>query len=405
MKKVKLLLVKIICFCVVICGNAEEKDHSSRRAMTFIRQSITHTNDTNIVLVKSYSNPYGFYRDVYEFLDSASYTYDNALAIIALCNDGDTTNARKLCNTLKYLQNSDVQFQDGRLRNSYAINAPFDTTLVLSSDNYEKSTTTGEMAWILISWLYFMQETDSDEFLVPAIRLGNWIYSNCYCDNNFPGYVGGYLYENGLLVKQNWKSVEHNIDVYVAFKNLYEVTQDSIWLFRANNAQDFVFKMRSKDGGFFWAGTTNEGNINYFIPSDVQALAPLAFPDSASLQLSTNWAYAHCRVEKKNTTGIHFRNGGNDGIWPEGSAQTALALGFQKSGEKERYLLSHIKRIQDKYMNGGIPASYPDKIFTGFYRDNKPLNYYPFAHVGATAWYYLALKGTNPFRIRKKIKN
>ena len=50
---------------------------------------------------------------------NAAYTYDQALAIMALVAMGDTARARRIGDALIYAQNHDRFWHDGRLRNAY----------------------------------------------------------------------------------------------------------------------------------------------------------------------------------------------------------------------------------------------------------------------------------------------
>ncbi len=101
------------------------------------------------------------------------------------------------------------------------------------------STHTGNVAWATIALLSLYEETHENTYLNASIRLGEWIERECRNETGYGGYTGGYEgWEKtaNKLEGQNktlWKSTEHNIDAYVTFFRLYNLTGEDKWTDKA----------------------------------------------------------------------------------------------------------------------------------------------------------------------------
>lgn len=195
--------------------------------------------------------------------DYTAWVYDNDLAIIALIDKGtpeDMSRSKILCDALIWAQNHDHDFKDGRMRDGYWANDLSDPSGKYSSIKSSGSGT-GNMAWTIIALLRYYEVTENKTYLSASICMSNWIYENTYDIRGSGGYTGGYA-DNDFdekLEKIEWKSTEHNIDTYVAFMKLYEITKNSTWRERALHAETFVVAMWDEGEGHFWTGTTNDG--------------------------------------------------------------------------------------------------------------------------------------------------
>ena len=356
-------------------------------------------------------------------LANAAYTYDNALAMLAYLSRGlpqDIERARLIGKALAYAQRHDPIYSDGRLRNAYRAGELFDlaTGKVLLPgwwsekegkwfvDSFCYTQHTGNMAWALLAWLRYQEVTGSDEFLQNCLDLAQWLLENTRDTRGEGGFTGGVALvfkgedEGAAEEKLLWKSTEHNLDLYVAFKKLYQLTGDEKWLEASNEAKNFVLSMWSSAEKHFWTGTLPDGEtINKdVIPTDCQTWGLLSLRDKAFNGMP--WAEENNLLCPKDLLapycGFDF-NSNLDGVWFEGTAQAAVAYRFLKEADKARYYLTQLERAQRELGkgSGGLVAAWPlngEKVDTGFGWD-----YFQRLHVGATAWYIFAKEAYNPY--------
>jgi hypothetical protein len=278
-----------------------------------------------------------------------------------------------------------------------------------------------------------------------------------------PGFCGGIEWtgEYNKLgcfedVPEPWQSTEHNIDLAVVFRRLERVEAAGPgWDVPLGWAQKFLrwatmspsapnyggkhYRKEPEQGGFGAGAKPFEphgreylvrGNvgtadwIHHPIPLDVQAWSVLAFyrgnvfpprgdgsDDLCPARFATamNWADAHCRVASGPLQGYTFAAPGPElqpdfehDIWPEGTAQGALAwraMGQAARADRLLATLDDVVRLAafDGPAHGAMPAAFPRKVETGFWLFKTRLGYYRLPHVGATAWYVMAKLNFNPF--------
>jgi hypothetical protein len=351
---------------------------------------------------------------------NVAFTYDNALVLIAFLARGsasDLDRARILANCLSYAVKHDRFYSDGRLRNAYmgadlilfpgwTPNNRVDTVRMPGfwdrnknkwfEDKIQVSTYTGNVAWAIISLISAYQILGDPKYIAKAETLGRWVEEECKDIGSTGGYTGGFEGWEPKPTELKYKSTEHNLDLYVAFQRLYEVTGKEKWEKLALHAKKFVDSMWDENDGKFWTGTKKNGSgfNKDVIPLDVQAWAILAFRDEAIRYLrALEYAERHHSVRG----GFDF-NTDKDGIWYEGTAQMAAA--YQSCGQsaKATALLSLIESAQ--LQSGAIPAASRDGLTTGFtlpLPGNPPWLYYHRGHIGATAWYLFAKLRINPY--------
>ncbi|MDD2889486.1 MAG: T9SS type A sorting domain-containing protein [bacterium] len=382
-----------------------------------IKYNLSRLDSSRLRFIQSYI-PQSYVHDKYWALNQA-YTYDNALAMLAFIAQDSLKRAKLIGDAFKYGQEHDRFFHDGRLRNAYRTgdisehNSEArlpgwwnDTLSKECEDSYQVGTYTGDMAWVIIAWLTYDSLNHETRYRANACSLGNWIWNNCYDANGIPGYTGGYIGGEPTPEKERWKSTEHNLDVYVAFKHLYDVTNELRWDTLANLAWDFVDSMWDSDSGHFWVGTKNSDTINYFSSLDAQTWGVLTEGNPDTCMKAINWAEENCRDSCGTFQGFHFSTI-RDGIWWEGTAQMCCA--FQNKGDnaKADTFLDQLKNWQSNNVpvgnNKGIGACYPDSIYTGMDKMWGQWNYYNRLHIGATSWYIFALKKVNPYWLKDTI--
>ncbi len=384
------------------------------------------------------SDPYDPAHDFDKVERNAAFSYDNAVAMIALIAAGDLDRARTIADGFLYAQANDRFFNDGRLRNAYQAGDmmlppgwvpnnkantvrmpgwydPGRTTWF--EDETHVSSNTGNVAWAMLALLYFYETTGEQKYLQAVDQLGDWVIENTSDTRGSGGFTGGYdgwengysgncptqdMYVNGQC-KRGYKATEHNIDLYAAFSRLDAIEKSEKWARAAQQAKTFVLSMWDNDpmqGLKFWTGTDEAGIIPdmKIVPVDIQAWAIQALGSRAQPYLQ---ALDYVESHHKTTYGYGFKqNGGNDcgdNTWFEGTSQVAVAYLLSGNSAKWQSILDDVH--SQELTSGAVPATDGDCVNTGFdLNDGKPWLYFKRAHVGATAWLSLAENQGNPFR-------
>jgi hypothetical protein len=349
-----------------------------------------------------------------QYIQNVAFIYDDALALIALVARGTTEDmqrAKILADSFIFAKENDRYFTDGRMRNAYRtgdLADPAGKALLPGwwdtkeskwfEDNEQISTYTGNIAWVLVAMLDYYQRDPSEKYKNAAEELGKWIYDNCYDERGSLGYTGGYQGWEPNPSKILWKSTEHNIDVYVAFTRLYQLTKDNIWLDRANHAKSFVEAIWDENQKHFWTGTTEDGiTINKSaLPADVNTWAIIALGTPDKYKAALDWVENNCYVQcpEDGFKGFDF-NDDRDGVWFEGTAHTVLAFQATGQSDKANIFLNELQRAQASAQNTdgkGLVAACHDGVSTGF-----NWKYFNRLHIGATSWYIFAELGYNPY--------
>jgi exo-beta-1,3-glucanase (GH17 family) len=205
-----------------------------------------------------------------QYFAGSAHIYDNALAILAFLARGTTADirqARAMADALVYVQNHDPSFTDGRLRSAYHAEALSGSGGIAWywNDAYGAGTHVGNMSWVILALTRMYQTTGEAQYRDAAIRLGNWIHDHTYDERFYGGYTGGYEGWEPAQIRLDWKSTEHNIDAYVAFATLYDITHETKWWEHALHAKRFVRSMWFENTlgggtpvGWFWTGTKGD---------------------------------------------------------------------------------------------------------------------------------------------------
>jgi hypothetical protein len=324
------------------------------------------------------------------FTDSE--TYDDALIIdayLARRTRGALSRAEIIGNGLLYVQANDVA-HDGRIRAAYA-----PTPLASPSDVQvtDSATAVGNMAWAGQALVQLYAATGTKAYLAGAEAIGTWIQANSYDTRGAGGYTGGVT---AAGQKIEWKSTEHNIDVYAFFRLLARETGNAAWSARAAWARRFVVAMWDGRDGRFYVGTTVDGTTvnSSQTPEDVNSWSYLAFRDPA-YAASVSWDVRNLAVSAGGFSGVSFCQGDRSGVWFEGTAHLADALEFRGAPAEAATYLRDIAYAQANGPNGdglGIIAASKDKL-----SDCDGDYYYASLHTGTTAWYILAAQRIDPF--------
>jgi hypothetical protein len=371
--------------------SATQLDHSATRAYTFLNLMMDrYTAGSTPRLVQSFTGgvlgQQGF---------TSSVTYDDALVIDAYLAEGTQAGrarAEVIGDGLLYVQAQDPA-HDGRIRAAYApspLLGPGDV------DATDPATLAGNMAWAGQALVQLYAATGRTAYLAGAEAIGNWVQANCYDVRGAGGYTGG---ETASGQKIEWKSTEHNIDLYVLFTLLARETGARVWSARAAWARRFVASMWDGQQHYFYVGTTPDGVTpnQAEVPEDVNSWSFLALRDPADAA-SVTWIVRNLAVTAGGFSGVSYCQGDRSGVWFEGTAHLADALEFRGDPGDDALAAKYLADIYYAQAHGpngdrlGIIAASKDGL-----TDCAGGSYYASLHTGTTAWYILAVKKIDPF--------
>jgi len=341
-------------------------------------------------------------------LAGAAFTYDNALAGIALLACGDTASAKRIGDAVVRAMERDPGMPDGRVRNAYRAGPMTEDKAALPgrwdagkkqwiADAYQVSTATGNVAWAALLLLNLSEAERSPAYMASARKLLGWIEQRTRAKNAPDGYNGGWYGWDNAQRAQTWKSTEHNIDIAMA----------AAWAARAGGpaeaerqqartALDFVNRMWNAQEQRFNIGTKEDGAT---ISTEASGLDAQLWPVLAAPEGSCAWTRALDWVDKNHRFAEGYGFSRNpDGIWTEGSAQAAATLVARKGTAPEALWQLLASQRADNGLYYATPSARistglaigPDSTGADFY-------YYRWPHLGATAWIALAATGFNPF--------
>ena len=320
----------------------------------------------------------------------AAFTYDNALAGLALLAAGERESAWRLAEGLRLAQSQDRFWRDGRLRNAYAAgrqhaDAPASARPpgwwdgAWREDAYQVGSALGPVAFAMLLWTAMGEA----RFLAAARAAA----SGCAGVRAESGFAGGVLGHEPAPAPLRWRSTEQNLDLAIAFARVGRQVE-------AAHAADFVRAMWEPREGRFIAGLTPAGVRNGHSALDANIFPLLAWPREARFAPALDWVL-----------GRHGAAGGldfdmdRDGAWLEGTAQAALLLRrLGREAEAQGFgatIARHMTR------EGWVRAASIPALTTGLETGITPgvadFTYPDRAHLGATAWVVLAALGVSPF--------
>lgn len=342
-------------------------------------------------------------------LAGAAFTYDNALAGIALLACGELASAKRIGDAVVRAVAHDQNVADGRVRNAYRAGPVAEEKPALPgrwdagkkqwiADAYQVSTATGNVAWAALLLLNLHQAEPSPAYLTGARKLLAWTEQRTRARNAPDGYNGGWYGWDNAQRPQTWKSTEHNIDIAMA----------AAWAARASGqaggpereqarvALDFVRRMWHPAEQRFHIGTKDDGAT---LAAEGSGLDAQLWPLLAAPEGSCAWMPGLDWVEKHHRSGAGYGFSREpDGIWTEGSAQAAATLLARKGAAPEALWQLLAAQRADNGLYYATPAA---RISTGLAigpdSTGADLYYYHWPHLGATAWIALAATGFNPF--------
>ncbi len=343
-----------------------------------------------------------------EALRGVAFTYDNALAAIALFACDRPASARRIADALVVATATDPEFHDGRIRNAYAAGVVKDAKIALPGywsaarnawiqDAYQVGTATGNVAWTALALLEGYRRTRYAPYLVTARRLLDWTRANTLGPTSPAGFVGGFIAGPAGPVRQDWKSTEHNVDLAAAWTALDRVAPDPQARVQAAVAIAFVRSEWDATEGRFYIGTGPDGHT---ADRDHSGLDAQIWPLIAMPRPPADWMRVLAFVDAAHGIdgGYGFRRG-PDGVWTEGTAQVASVLVLRGLPKRAAPLWTLLARQRDA--QGWLYATPKPRIRTGLAIGPDAVTddfyYYHVPHLGATAWAALAATGVNPF--------
>ena len=380
------------------------------------------------------------------FINNFAYIYDNAISIMTLNHIGDYDRASRIADALVYAARNDRYYETYILRNAYFNDDPRSYPGWRSAkgkefalipgffsvehfqwweDRYAVSINTGNIAWCIIALAdMYHNAPKKNEYLETAMELGNYIYTNFYSpDSEGGGYTGGYEgwepspVNQKMPQKLTYKSTEHAIDLYIAYKRLAEIApnQADADRYRAASihARNFTLSMYDPTLGCFYTGTGIDGKtINKDnLPLDTNTWAILAlFGDSdVSHLFDVEKILGFIRNSFKSESGGGYSFSSlKNGAWMEGTAQYAVVLNLLGKTEEYTQLMSWLNSKANA--DGSINASDIDNHYTGFDiliasddhdavdgLKSVPWVYNNRGALGATCWLAFAQLQMNPY--------
>lgn len=331
-----------------------------------------------------------------------AYTYDNAVAGLALLAAGEAALAARLAEGLRLAQAQDRFWTDGRLRNAYAAGRQVPDAPASArppgwwdavsgrwvEDGYAAGSASGPIAFAMLLWTAF---PGNGAFRAAAERAAGWVERDCAAPGDSRGgFTGGTLGHEPQPERQAWLSTEQNLDLAVAFARLGR--HDA-----AAKAAGFVRSLWRPAEGRFAAGLTPQGAVNEDSAVDANLWPLLAFRE-ADFAPALGWVLARHGLPAGapigELEGLDF-NTDRDGIWLEGTAQAALLLRRQGREALAERFLHTVLRERDG--SGWVRAASIPWLTTGFYNGDIPFLYPRRGHLAANGWAVLAALDVSPF--------
>ena len=423
-----------------------EPQNSGRSEIVFYLDEIVYEFDaerTTPLFLRSHE-PVSLDQDE-AFINNFAYIYDNAIAAMILCYAGDYDRACRIADAFVYAACNDRYYPPYILRNAYFNGDPrsypgwqsvnkkefalipgFYSTAYKEwwEDRYAVSINTGNLAWVILALAEVYQNVpQKTDYLEVAMKLGDYVYANFYSpDAEGGGFTGGYegwepSTSNPVPPnKLTYKSTEHALDLYIAFKRLSELASNQTDIDRYKlasiHARTFVLSMYDSLG-FFYTGTEPDGHtINQDnLPLDCNTWGLLAL--WGDKEVAHLWDadkvldFINGNFRNESGEGLRYSSS-NAGSWMEGTAQYAVVLSLLGKTDEYAKLMAWMNDQANE--DGSINAADRDPLYTGFNMTiassdadavdglkSIPWVYNKRGALGATCWLAFAQLRANPY--------
>ena len=301
------------------------------------------------------------------------YTYDQAVAAIALLARHDTPNARKILDAMKQLQ-----APDGAWYTAYSCK---------SLQIQETQQHVGPVMWIAMAAAYYEQQTgDTTSYRDMARQASAWALQFQQPDGGINGGVG---YDGRPTT---WASTEHNLDAYAALT----------WF----GYPDAAAKVKAFLDNVVWDATNQRwyaGRNDSRDPLDVNTwgVSALGATGSRDYRRALDYSLVHHRTTQSSNAALSTTSvdgfdfdSNRDDVWLEGTGEMALALKVAGRTAEANAFIAEIIKTQDA--DGGVPYALKGTD-NGFFS-------MPSANaVSSTGWLIFAIHGVNPFQPRMRL--
>ncbi|MGI5940351.1 MAG: S-layer homology domain-containing protein [Thermoleophilia bacterium] len=384
----------IVCgFGYVLSG-----DTSGKRTSEFYLDEIRFVSEKFAaanahVMLRSYETNNVYLRNV-------AFSYDNALAAMALLSEGKKNEAAYILDAFVYAVEND-RHKAGRVRNAYAAGdisafAGWETGARLPGwydtkekqwreDRYQVGSNVGNTSYVALALLQYDAADPTERYLNTARALMDWVIDTCSSDGN--GFTAGF---NGwaegkppTIYPLSYKSIEHNIDAYAAFAQLFERTGEQKYKAARDSTRRFIDSMYDSKDGVFYIGTLADGKTpnKEEIVLDAQVWTALALGDDFE---PYERSLDHADAMKVDAGGYSFDKANpGGGWWAEGTAFTALMHRLRGDNTKATAALDALCSIQ---LDSGL---FPAATVKGLYSTDP--------HIAPAAWFIMAINGFNPY--------
>ena len=351
------------------------------------------------------------------YIKNAAFSYDNALVAMAFLSEGRLEESAQILDAFVYAVQNDRQGET-RVRNAYAagniaalpgwesgarLPGWYDFSLSDTGswfeDRYQVGSNTGNTSYVALALLQYNRIEPNETYLETAKALMDWVIE--HGSGQTVGFTAGFDgWAEGtppVVYPLTYKSIEHNIDAYAAFSELYRQTGEAQYTAATDSAKAFIHSMYDATTSVFYTGTESDGVTpsKDNIVLDAQVWAALALGEDFSPYQT---ALARVSEMRQPEGGYPFcQRNENGGWWAEGTAYTALL--YRNLGETDAAKAALDALVSVQLEGGLFPAATVDNLSTGFELfTGEPWVYASDAHIAPTAWFILALNDFNPYR-------
>lgn len=300
--------------------------------------------------------------------------YDNALAALVFIMQEDYAKAERIFDFF----NGRVQSE---LNNGVGGFSQFrDRNGVPSGNRWM-----GDNAWLLIAINNYKEKTSNSTYDNLASEITQWLKNLQDSDG---GLYAGYDSNNQLL---NYKVTEGNIDAFNAIDG-YDVFHSRLLNFLESDRWD------SQDKNLVaWPG-----NPAYLYALDCHSWSYCIFPQYpiSSLTTADRFLNTQTATNGQQVTGYCFDED-KDTVWPEGTAQMALAFDLAGMNTEKEYYLRELEKVLTISTTYNFAAGFPYATNPGTYYGTDVLWNGADTEIAISggAWYLFATFGFNPFEV------